>query len=126
MIFLNFKTYEAGTGESAKSLIAICEIVSSATGVKIIPVVQATDLKEITSTSTLEIWAQKVDPVEFGANTGSILPEAVVEDGAMGTFLNHSENRLADFETLAKAHDRAKEVNLKTLIFAVDVDELRQ
>lgn len=126
MIFLNFKTYQAGTGESAKSLVAICEIVSSITGVKIIPVVQPTDIKEITSTSTLEIWVQKVDPVEFGANTGSILPEAVVEDGAMGTFLNHSENRLADFETLAKAHDRAKEVNLKTLIFAVDVDELRQ
>jgi triosephosphate isomerase len=50
----------------------------------------------------------------------------VVEDGAMGTFLNHSENRFADFETLAKAHDRAREVNLKTLIFAKDIEELRQ
>jgi triosephosphate isomerase len=126
MIFLNFKTYQRGTGEEAKSIVAICEIVSSATGVKIIPVVQPLDLKEFTAGSTVEIWSQKIDAVEFGAHTGSILPEAVVEDGAMGTFLNHSENRFADFETLAKAHDRAREVNLKTLIFAKDIEELRQ
>lgn len=126
MIFLNFKTYQAGTGEMAKSLVAMCEIVSSTTGVKIVPVVQPLDVKELVSSSTLEIWVQKIDPVEFGAHTGAILPEAVVEDGAMGTFLNHSENRFSDFETLAKAHDRAKEVNLKTLIFSKNVEELRQ
>lgn len=126
MIFLNFKTYEQGTGEQAQSLVAICEIVSKATGVKIIPVVQAADIAEIVEKTQLEIWAQKIDPVEFGAHTGSILPEAVVEDGAMGTFLNHSENRFPDFETLAKAHDRAREVNLKTLIFAKDIEDLKK
>lgn len=126
MIFLNFKTYEKGTGELANSLVAICEIVSSMTGVKIIPVVQPTDIKELVSKNTLEIWTQKIDPVEFGAHTGAILPEAVVEDGAMGTFLNHSENRFPDFETLARAYDRAREVNLKTLIFAKDIEELQE
>jgi len=124
MIFVNFKTYESGTGGRALLLSKIIEEVSKETGVKIIPVVQSSDIKEIVSTVSVEVWTQKVDPVEFGAHTGSIIPEAVFEDGAIGTFLNHSENRLNDFESLAKAHDRAKEVGLKTLIFAKDLEEL--
>lgn len=124
MIFVNFKTYESGTGEKALILSKIIEEVSRETGLKIIPVVQVTDIKEIVSAVSIEVWTQKIDPVEFGAHTGSIIPEAVFEDGAIGTFLNHSENRFNDFETLAKAHDRAKEVGLKTLIFAKDLDEL--
>lgn len=113
MIFINFKTYESGTGEKAVLLSKIIEEVSRETGVKIIPVVQSSDIKEIVSTVSIEVWAQKID-----------LPEAVMEDGAIGTFLNHSENRFNDFDILAKAHDRAREVGLKTLIFAKDLDEL--
>jgi triosephosphate isomerase len=54
------------------------------------------------------------------------LPEAVVEDGACGTFLNHSEAKISDFNGLTKANLRAKEVGLKTLIFAADMEELQK
>lgn len=123
MIFVNFKTYEKGTGAQALATAKIIEEVSKEGGVKIIPVVQPSDVLEIVSNTPLEVWVQKIDPVEYGAHTGSVIPEAVVEDGAMGTFLNHSENKV-DFDTLAKAHDRAREVELKTLIFASDIKEL--
>ncbi len=125
MIFVNYKTYEEGTGERAIALTKILEEVAHETQVKIIPVVQATDIKEVVSSTKLEVWVQKIDPVEFGAHTGSVIPEAVFEDGATGTFLNHSENRLDTFEELAKASDRAKEVGLKTLIFARDLEDLK-
>lgn len=125
MIFVNYKTYEAGTGKNAVELTKVLEDVASDSQVKIIPAVQAADLKEIVSSTKLEVWSQKIDPIEFGAHTGGIVPEAVVEDGAMGTFLNHSENRFNSFEELAKASDRAKEVGLKTLIFAKDIEELK-
>ncbi|MFC1625900.1 triose-phosphate isomerase [Patescibacteria group bacterium] len=125
MIFVNYKTYEEGTGQKAVSLTGILEEVAKQTQVKIIAVVQVPDIKEVVASTTLEVWAQKVDAVEFGAHTGSIIPEAVVEDGAMGTFLNHSENRFSDFDELAKALDRAKEVGLKTLIFAKDIQEIK-
>jgi triosephosphate isomerase len=124
MIFLNFKTYESGTGDTALAMSKIAEAVSLASGVKVIPVVQTADIREIVSNVSVEVWAQKIDPVTFGAHTGSILPESVLEDGARGTFLNHSENRFGDLETLSKAHDRAREVGLKTLIFAKDIEEL--
>lgn len=126
MIFLNFKTYKSGTGKLALSMAKVVEEVSKETGVKIISVVQPTDIREVVLEVSTEVWSQKVDPVEFGAHTGSILPEAVIDDGAIGTVLNHSEDRFPDFETLTKAHDRAREVGLKTLIFAKDLEELEK
>src|SRR3989344_2097990 len=125
MIFVNYKTYERGTGQNAVALTKVLEEVAHETQIKIIPVVQAADVKEIISSTTLEVWTQKVDPVEFGAHTGSIVPEAVLEDGAVGTFLNHSESRPATFDELAKTSDRAKSAGLKTLIFAKDIEELK-
>ena len=124
MIFVNFKTYQQGTGGDAISLIKLLEEISHESQVKIIPVVQAADVKEAVMTSKLEVLAQHIDPVEFGAHTGYVLPEAVVEDGAMGVFLNHSEHKFESFDDLKKAHSRAKEVGLKTLIFAADLNEL--
>ncbi|MEK7497766.1 MAG: triose-phosphate isomerase [Patescibacteria group bacterium] len=126
MIFVNFKTYQEGTGSQALLLAKILEEVSHEAQIKIIPVVQATDVREIVSQVKLEVWVQKIDAVEFGAHTGSILPEAVLEDGALGTFLNHSENKFTDFDELAKASDRAVQVGLKTLIFASDLTELEK
>lgn len=125
MIFVNYKAYEEGSGQKAVSLTNILESVAHETQVKIIPVVQAGDLKEITSSSTLEVWVQKIDPFEQGAHTGAIIAETVLEDGAIGTFLNHSEAKFSSFDELAKASDRAKSVGLKTLIFAKDIEELK-
>lgn len=124
MLFVNFKTYEQASGARVLELVRILEEVANETQVKIIPVVQAVDVKEAAQSSKLEIWVQHVDAVEFGAHTGSVLPEAVFEDGAIGTFLNHSEKKFSDFESLTKAHKRAVEVGLKTLVFASSLEEL--
>lgn len=126
MIFLNFKAYKSGTGELAVAMAKMVEEVSKESGIKIVSVVQPTDIREVVLEISTDVWSQKIDAVEFGAHTGSILPEAVIDDGAMGTVLNHSENRFLDFEVLSKAHDRAREVGLKTLIFAKDLDELEK
>jgi len=126
MIFVNFKTFQEGSGLNAISLIKTLEQVAEETQVKIIPVVQATDVKEGAISSKLEIWVQKIDPVSYGAHTGYILPEAVYEDGAVGTFLNHSENKFATFEELKEALERSHLVGLKTLVFASDLEELKK
>lgn len=124
MLFVNFKTYEQASGVRALELVKILEGVANETQVKIIPVVQAADVKEAAQSSKLEIWVQHVDAVEFGPHTGAVLPEAVFEDGAGGTFLNHSEKKFSGFESLTDAHKRAFEVGLKTLIFASSLEEL--
>jgi triosephosphate isomerase len=126
MIFINFKTYQEASGAKALSLVSIIEDVALSTQIKIIPVVQVIDLKEIVAKTKLEVWVQKIDPVTYGANTGSILPEELVLSGARGTFLNHSENKISDFEKLKSAIEKAKEVNLKTLVFCSSLEELEQ
>jgi len=126
MIFINFKTYEKGSGEEAVRLARVLEEVAKETQIKIIPVVQAADIKEIVQSTKLEVWTQTIDPVDFGAHTGAVLPESVAEDGASGTFLNHSENKFEDYEKLKLAVKRAKEVDLKTLIFADDIVQLEK
>ncbi len=126
MIFLNFKTYKKGTGRSALELATVVEGVVEQARIKIIPVVQTVDLREVASLARLEVWVQKIDAVDFGAHTGSTLPEAVYEAGARGTFLNHSESKIGDIELLGKFVDRATEAGLKTLVFASGLEELKK
>jgi len=126
MIFINFKTYQEASGANALSLVSIIEDVALSTQIKIIPVVQLIDLKEIVSTTKLEVWVQKIDSVSYGAHTGSTLPEEIAGSGARGTFLNHSENKILDFNLLKKTIDKAKEVNLKTLVFCSSLQELEK
>lgn len=126
MVFVNFKTYKESTGKNALLLAHEIKKVSTFVGVKIIPVVQPSDVFEIKAGFDIEVWVQKIDPVSFGAHTGAILPEAVKDDGATGVFLNHSESRFKDYEELEAAVRRAGEVGLKTLVFAKDIDELNK
>lgn len=124
MLFINFKTYEEGTGKNALELVKLLEEVAETSQIKIIPVVQATDIKEAVNISKLEIWTQNVDPVSFGAHTGSILPESILEDGAVGTFLNHSERKFPESESLKQTVERCGQLDLKTLVFAGSLEEL--
>lgn len=126
MIFVNYKTYEEGSGENALSLTKILEEVAKESQIKLVPVVQVIDLREVVSETSLEVWVQKVDPFDFGAHTGSVNPKEVMDVGAKGTFLNHSENKIKDFEVLKNTVKLCREVGLKTLVFAGDIEELKK
>lgn len=126
MIFVNYKTFEESSGEKALLLTKALEEAAHESQVKIIPVVQLIDAEKIVAATTLEVWVQHVDPVNFGAHTGWTLPEEVVRIGVSGVFLNHSEHKFADFEELSMANQKAMEVNLKTLIFAGNIEELKR
>jgi len=125
MIFVNYKTYAESTGENALKLTRILEEASKSFGIIVIPVPQAVDLAKVVNSTSLPVWTQHVDPIQYSAHTGWVLPEDVVAAGAKGTFLNHSEHKFLNFEELKQAVVRAKEVGLKTLVFAKDIQELR-
>ncbi len=125
MIFVNFKTYAESTGENGRNLLKILEEVSKETKVKIVAAVQTIDLRDAVANSTLEIWSQKIDPDDQGAHTGTLSGEAAVDAGVLGTFLNHSESKMKK-EDLIKALEKAKALNLKTLIFAASLEELKE
>jgi triosephosphate isomerase len=126
MIFVNYKAFEEGAGQKAVALTKILEEVAHSSQVKIIPVVQTIDAETVIAATALEVWIQHVDPVSYGAHTGWILPEEAAKIGVSGVFLNHSEHKFDSFDNLYTANEKAMAANLKTLIFATDLEELKK
>ena len=126
MIFVNFKTYEQGSGQKALALARLLEEVASAEFVKIVPVVQTLDAEMVVDTVKLDVWIQHIDPISYGAHTGWTLPEEAIRAGIKGVFLNHSEHKFDNWDALVKANVRCREVDLSTLIFADSIDELEK
>jgi triosephosphate isomerase len=121
MIFVNFKTYQQGTGESALNLAKICQQVSQQTNVPIFPIVQTADIFCLSSQG-FSVWAQHVDGIDFGPHTGSLLPQAVLSAGAKGTLLNHTEKKLS----LPEVKNIMEKFSGQTLICASSLEEGRQ
>ncbi|HUS59794.1 MAG TPA: triose-phosphate isomerase [Nevskiaceae bacterium] len=125
MIFVNFKTYRQGTGEAAIKLTQICQAVEKKTSVKIFPVVQTVDIFRVVEEMNGPIWAQHVDDIEYGQNTGQALPEAIKAAGAQGTLLNHSENKLP-VEVIGETIKRCQNLKLKVLVCSGNLEEAKE
>jgi triosephosphate isomerase len=96
ILLVNFKAYEQSIGRGALALGKAAERVyldlkDSAT---IIVAPPFTELRTLAESLEVPVFAQHADPIELGAHTGSIPPEAVKESGAHGFIANHSERRL--------------------------------
>lgn len=124
MIFVNFKTYKEGTGNEAVKLARICQEVGKKTSLKIIPLVQAVDIFRLASQG-FEVWVQHLDDINFGPNTGQILPQAILAAGAVGSILNHSENKLP-IPVIGSIITRCKHLELKTLVCAESIEEAKE
>ncbi len=125
VIFINFKTYRESTGANALVLAKKAEAISLKHGVSVVLVVQAIDLREIAKAVKIPVFSQHIDPVVYGSFTGHILPEAVKDAGAIGTVLNHAENK-RDNDFLQKAISRAKEAGLNVMVCAESIGRAKQ
>ncbi|WP_232688552.1 triose-phosphate isomerase [Halobacterium zhouii] len=96
--------------------------VAEESGVDVAVAPQATDLARVADTG-VTTFAQHVSPVSHGSHTGSTLAEAAADNGATGTLLNHSEQRmkLADIDDSLGAADRA---DFDTVVCANNPDQI--
>lgn len=124
-IIVNFKAYESVVGERALRLATLIEKVARDRGVSIIPVPSVFDVEVLLSTLSLPVMVQHVDPVEPGAQTGSIPPASAAAIGASGTLLNHAEKRLSS-DVLKKTVEMCREVGLFTLVCAESLDRIQE
>ncbi|TLM97627.1 triose-phosphate isomerase [bacterium] len=115
IIVVNFKAYLEGTGEKGLSLAKIAERVWMETGVTIGVAPPPPDIRLLTSSTRIPIFAQHMDAIIPGSYTGRVTAEAIREAGAVGTLLNHSEYRLqiADIQACV---ERARQVGLITVL----------
>ncbi|MEM4589992.1 MAG: triose-phosphate isomerase [Candidatus Micrarchaeia archaeon] len=118
LLLINFKAYESSIGKASVKLAKEIESAAkeSEIGVDIGIAVQPSDIFRF-SDIDLPVFSQHIDPVEYGANTGYILPEAVFEAGAVGSLINHSEKPLT-LDVIDKTIKRAKETDLIQVVCA--------
>jgi triosephosphate isomerase (TIM) len=119
MIIINLKTYKQG-----KSVIELAKKIEEYNS-EIIIGAQIADISNLVKNTKLTVYAQHVDSVEVGRATGFILPEGVKENGAIGTFLNHSEHPLK-FKTIKDTLKRCKDIGLKTAVFASNIKDAKK
>jgi triosephosphate isomerase len=116
-LFVNFKVYESASGANAVKMAKACEAVSKKTGVKVVPVVSAVDLRSVCGAVSIPVFCQHLDAVVFGKGNGKILAEAVKAAGAWGVVVNHAEDPVSD-ETVFAVTKRAQGVGLNVLACA--------
>ncbi|MXV63144.1 triose-phosphate isomerase [Natronorubrum sp. JWXQ-INN-674] len=111
-VLVNLKTYPCDPVAVAEAV----RDVNEDTDARVAVAPQATHIERVAETGA-ETWAQHVDPIEHGSNTGHTIAESVADAGAIGTLINHSEQRrkLADIDGAVQAAQRA---DLETVVCA--------
>ena len=104
IVILNYKTYLESSGMKALELAHDLESAASESGITMVAAPQAADIYRINQEASIPIFAQHIDPIAPGGHTGSNLINTLVEAGACGSLINHSEQRmkLADIDEVIK------------------------
>ncbi len=115
VIIINFKAYETGFGKKGYEIAKAVEKASDKIDDYIAIAPPMLDLTEFTNSLSIDVYSQHVDAVDFGSNTGRLIPEMLKEIGAKGSLINHSERRLrlADIEYLIA---KFKELDLTSVL----------
>ena len=121
-IVLNFKTYPEILGKKGWDLAKRFAAISDETGASIVLCPPATDIAHIAKLVHVPVFAQHVDAVEPGPTTGWTPPEALLEAGAAGMLINHSERKVA-WEEMAKSIPRCQKIGLEVVACADDLAE---
>lgn len=116
LILVNLKSYAETLGHKAEKLARTAEEVTRDTGVCIGLAPQFMDIR-LVSKFEIPVFSQHADPTQPGASTGHIPLESVLDAGAVGTIVNHSERRLelSDIEAVV---ERARSVGLMSVVCA--------
>ncbi len=125
LIIVNFKTYEESSKDNAVKLAKVHEKAAKKTKSNMIIAVQALDLAAAAKSVKIPVFAQHLDPYQFGAFTGKILPEAAKSCGAKGTLLNHSENRIP-LAQIKQTIQLCKKLRLITVVCVQTANEAKR
>lgn len=114
-LLINLKAYTESSGDRAILIAKLAERVWKETGVLIGVAPNFLDLREVSSSVEIPIFAQHVDPLPPGAFTGHVPPALVREVGARGSLLNHSERQIS-LHHIAEAISMMRELGLISIV----------
>jgi triosephosphate isomerase len=117
LVLINFKCYLEATGSRAVQLAKYAEQASAKFGVTVAVAPQTADLRLVSQQTRAPVFAQHIDPVKPGSHTGHVLAESVLDAGAYGILINHSERRL-EAGVIEDNITRARDLGLATVVCA--------
>ena len=124
LILINFKTYPEASGKQALKIAQnLAAVNRSKYNVVISP--SLLTIKEIAEKVKMPVYAQHIDPLAFGAHTGSIPLDELQSFGIKGTLLNHSERKLP-FPILEKAIALCKKKKMTTIVCSSSLSETKK
>jgi triosephosphate isomerase len=115
IVAVNFKAFSESTGKKGVLLAKTCDEVAKETGTSIIVAPQTTEIRKIVEIVEIPVFAQHIDAVVPGSYTGHITAESVLEAGASGTLINHSEYRM-EIANIELVVSKCKKVGLMSLV----------
>jgi triosephosphate isomerase len=121
-IVLNFKNYPEVLGKKGWDLAKRFAAVADDIGASIVLCPPTADIAHVAKLVHVPVFAQHVDAVDPGQTTGWTPPEALLEAGAAGTLINHSERKVA-WEEMAKGIPRCQRLGLEVIACADDLAE---
>ena len=117
LVLVNFKCYLEATADGAVQLAKYAEQASKKFGVTVAVAPQTADLRLVSQRTKIPVFAQHIDPIKPGSHTGHVLAESVLEAGASGVLINHSERRL-EAGIIEDIITRARGLKLTTVVCA--------
>lgn len=121
-IVVNFKVYPEVLGKRGWALAKACAKVAEDTGASIVIAPPMSDVAHVARLVHIPVFGQHADTAESGAHTGWLPPEALLEAGAAGTLLNHSERKIPH-KNVAALIPRCEALGLEVIACADDLKE---
>lgn len=123
-IVVNFKVYPEVLGKRGWDLARTCAKVAEDTGASIVIAPPLSDLAHIARLVHIPVFGQHADTAAAGAHTGWLPPEALLEAGAAGTLVNHSEHKVPH-KDVAAIIPRCEALGLEVIACADDLKEAK-
>jgi triosephosphate isomerase len=126
-LIINLKAYEESFDVNARKIAEVVKNLDEFAhfrGVEIILCPEIIDFKEIVNMG-VKCFSQHIDDVEFGAHTGSVVPEEILRVGGRGSLISHSE----DFESIESIEKKVlfcKQVGLESCVCVRDIETLEK
>lgn len=119
IIIVNLKTYIEASGKNLDRIAEAAYKIKTETGYQIVLATQIADIYKLSKRykNKISIFAQHIDPFDPGSHTGYVLAENIIQNGAIGTLLNHSEHPM-NLNNLEKTIQKSKELGLITVVCA--------
>ncbi|MDI3473801.1 MAG: triosephosphate isomerase [Candidatus Woesearchaeota archaeon] len=114
MILVNFKAYKEAFGTKGFEIAKACSDVAKKQKITIGVAVPFTELNKIAKLK-IPLFAEHFDPGSLGAHTGYIPIKAIIENGAIGSLINHSEHPMS-LERIKEAVEETKKNKIISVV----------